>query len=90
MSLIEIARTVAPTGAWRTLMLRLSALIGAGALAACTTVPPPIAGADPADPNARVRPFGYRSTLGPYSSQRPVAPSDWREQNERVAPRSGQ
>jgi hypothetical protein len=28
----------------------------------------------------------YRSTVAPYTSLRPVAPSSWREQNDRVAP----
>jgi len=46
----------------------------------------PLAGADPADPNARVAAVGYRSTVAPYTSLRPTAPSSWREQNDRVAP----
>jgi hypothetical protein len=52
----------------------------------------PLAGADPADPNARVAGVGYRSTVAPYISLRPTAPSSWREQNDRVAPapKSGQ
>jgi len=48
--------------------------------------PPPLAGADPADPGARVPRVGYRSTVGGYTSQRPVEPRPWGEQNERVAP----
>ncbi len=35
---------------------------------------------------ARVPPSAYRSTLGSYTSQRPVEPTPWREQNERIAP----
>jgi hypothetical protein len=55
--------------------------------AACfTTPPPPIAGADPADAGARVKPASYSSVLGRYTSRRPVDPGPWREQNERVAP----
>lgn len=55
--------------------------------AGCANVPPrPLIGADPADPAARVPAVRYRSTIGPYTSQRPVEPSPWREQNERVAP----
>jgi hypothetical protein len=46
----------------------------------------PLAGPDPSDPAARVPPAAYRSTLGGYSSRRPVEPAPWREQNERVAP----
>ncbi len=54
--------------------------------AACKPVPYPVATADPADPSVRVPAIRYQSTLGGYVSQRPVEPSSWREQNERVAP----
>ena len=88
MSSIEFVR-VAPSGAWGSVLLRWSAVLGSAAvLAACTATGAPVVGADPSDPNAGVSPVRYRSTLGSYSSQRPVAPSDWRQQNERVAPRS--
>ena len=30
--------------------------------------------------------LGYRSTVAPYTTLRPVAPSPWKEQNERAAP----
>ena len=90
MSLTESARAVAPEIAWRGRLLRWFVVASAAGLAACTTTDAPIVGADPSHPSARVRPVEYRSTLGSYSSQRPVLPSDWREQNERVAPRSGQ
>jgi hypothetical protein len=46
----------------------------------------PLAGADPADPVARVAGVAYRSTIAPYTSLRPTAPSSWHEQNDRVAP----
>jgi hypothetical protein len=62
-------------------------------LAACTDAPrSPVAGPDPSDPGARVPRVDYRSTTGPYKSQRPVDPAPWTEQNERVAPapKSGQ
>jgi hypothetical protein len=59
------------------------ALLLAGCASAPTT---PFAGADPADPAARVPRAAYRSTIEPYRRQRPVEPADWREQNERVAP----
>ncbi|MEH2469470.1 hypothetical protein V1281_001282 [Nitrobacteraceae bacterium AZCC 2161] len=61
-------------------------------LGACMPTTVPLAGADPADPTAKVAGVGYRSTIAPYSSLRPVAPSSWREQNDRVAPapKSGQ
>jgi hypothetical protein len=54
---------------------------------ACVTTPSaPYAGPDPSDPGVRVPAAGYRSTLGRYTSQRPVEPAPWREQNERVTP----
>ncbi len=62
-------------------------------LAGCRDAPtPPLAGPDPSDPGARAPRVGYRSTIGPYKSQRPVSPAPWVEQNERVAPqpKSGQ
>ena len=64
------------------------AAISAGALTlgGCLPRPAPLVGADPADPSARVAGTGHRSTVAPYTSLRPVAPSSWREQNDRVAP----
>jgi hypothetical protein len=61
-------------------------------LGGCMPKTVPLAGAGPADPNARVAPVGYRSTIAPYNSLRPTAPASWRQQNERVAPapKSGQ
>jgi|HubBroStandDraft_2_1064218.scaffolds.fasta_scaffold989236_2 hypothetical protein len=45
-------------------------------LADCAaTLPAPLAGADPASTSARVPALKYRSTLGTYSSQRPVEPA---------------
>jgi hypothetical protein len=55
-------------------------------LGGCMPTAVPLAGADPADPGARVAGAGYRSTVAPYASLRPTAPSSWREQNDRVAP----
>lgn len=61
----------------------LLAVLNAG----CAGVPPrPSIGADPADPATRVLAVRYRSSIGPYTSQRPVDPEPWVEQNERVAP----
>lgn len=62
------------------------------ALAGCMPATVPLVGADPADPGAKVAGVGYRSTVAPYSSHRPVIPSSWRDQNDRVAPspKSGQ
>ena len=56
------------------------------ALAGCMPAAVPLAGADPADPSAKVAGVGYRSTIAPYNSLRPTAPLPWREQNDRVAP----
>jgi hypothetical protein len=55
-------------------------------LGGCLPTTAPLAGADPADPSARVAAVGYRSTVAPYTTLRPVAPSPWREQNDRAAP----
>ena len=62
-------------------------LVVAIALSACmpaTTTR--LAGADPADPAARVAGVGYRSTIAPYTSLRPSTPSSWRERNDAVTP----
>jgi hypothetical protein len=66
--------------------------VTAFALGGCMPTTVPMAGTDPADPGARVADVGYRSTIAPYTSRRPTAPSSWREQNDRVAPapKSGQ
>ena len=61
-------------------------VITALALGGCMPTTVPLASADPADPGARVAGVAYRSTIAPYSSLRPTAPSSWREQNDRVAP----
>jgi hypothetical protein len=67
---------------------RVCAVIAACALTlgGCLPTTVPLAGADPADPGARVAGVGYRSTIAPYSSRRPTTPSSWREQNDRAAP----
>jgi hypothetical protein len=61
-------------------------VITALALGGCMPATMPLASADPADPGAKVPGVGYRSTIAPYTSLRPTAPSSWREQNERVTP----
>jgi hypothetical protein len=59
----------------------------AALVSGCAGAPPaPVAGAHPADPAARVRPAAYHSVTGGYTRQRPRDPSDWRQNNERVAP----
>ena len=56
-------------------------------LAGCMPATVPLAGADPADPRAKVAAVGYRSTVAPYTSARPAAPSPWREVKHRSLPR---
>jgi hypothetical protein len=59
----------------------------AAVTSACAAPPPaPLAGADPSNPSARVSALKYRSTLGSYTSQRPVEPAPWAEPNARAAP----
>jgi hypothetical protein len=55
-------------------------------LGGCLPTTAPLAGPDPADPSAPVAGVGYRSTVAPYNSLRPTAPSAWRDRNDRVAP----
>jgi hypothetical protein len=53
----------------------------------CSAPPPAaVAGPDPSDPGARGPRVDYRSTVGPYKSQRPVEPGPWDEQNQSVTP----
>lgn len=55
--------------------------------AACSTPPDRLAAdSGPANPDVRSSVASYRSVLGGYTSQRPVEPAPWREQNDRVAP----
>lgn len=63
-----------------------AALAAALALGGCLPPTVPLAGADPADPDARVAGVGYRSTVAPYIRLRPSAPTSWRDLNDRVAP----
>jgi hypothetical protein len=60
--------------------------VAALTLGGCLPTAVPLAGADPADPSAKVAGIRYRSTVAPYTSLRPATPSSWREQNDRVAP----
>ena len=55
-------------------------------LGGCLPTTVPLAGPDPADPGTRVAGVGYRSTVAPYTKLRPTAPTNWRDQNDRVAP----
>ena len=60
--------------------------VAAIALSACMPATTQIAGADPADPSARVADVGYRSTIAPYTSLRPATPLPWRDRNDAVTP----
>jgi hypothetical protein len=80
----------------RTFSIRVLVLASVAAIAVtlggCLPTVASLASVDPADPSAKVAGVGYRSTIAPYTSLRPTAPSPWREQNDRVgpAPKSGQ
>jgi hypothetical protein len=71
---------------------RRSAVIAAtaAALAGCMPETTRLAGADPADPSAKVAGIGYRSTTAPYTAMRPSVPApsreSWRQRNDSVAP----
>jgi hypothetical protein len=67
---------------------RILAGIAAAALTlgGCLPTTVPLAGADPADPGAKVARVGHRSTIAPYTGLRPSVPTPWRERNDRVAP----
>jgi hypothetical protein len=56
-------------------------------LAACAKTPPITAGPDPGDPSAAVPASTYSSVTAGTTAYRPVGPSPWIEQNEKVAPK---
>jgi hypothetical protein len=60
------------------------------ALSGCMPAATQLAGADPADPAAKVARVGYRSTIAPYTSLRPATPGPWRDRNDAVAPQPKQ
>jgi hypothetical protein len=74
----EMLRRTAATMAGRRIM-RVLAIAGlVGLTGGWSTMPaPPLAGADPANPWARVAPLKYRSTLDSYTSRRPVEAAPW-------------
>jgi hypothetical protein len=55
-------------------------------IAGCSSLPADERAMVVADPATPVGAVGYRSTIGPYTSLRPVDPAPWRELNDRVAP----
>ena len=60
------------------------------ALSGCMPAATQLAGADPADPAAKVAPVGYRPTVAPYTRLRPATPAPWRDRNEAVTPQRKQ
>ena len=63
-----------------------AALAATMVLSACAPATTPLAGKGPADPAAKVAAVGYRSTIAPYTSLRPVTPAPWRERDDGDAP----
>jgi hypothetical protein len=63
---------------FRTLAWLVLAMVSLGG---CLQTAPPMVGADPADPGARVADTGYRSTTAPYARMRPTAPTAWGGRN---------
>jgi hypothetical protein len=55
-------------------------------LGGCLQTAPPLVGADPADPSAKVAGAGYRSTTAPYTRMRPAAPTSWGGQDSAAPP----
>jgi hypothetical protein len=55
--------------------------LSAVSLGGCLPTAPPLIGADPADPSAKVAATAYRSTTAPYMALRPTAPAAWGNQN---------
>ena len=93
--LAQIARRVAAIGRRPTISLKkpigsLILLLTLALLAqGCRGEAPSLqAGPDPSNPRAPVARSTYRSTLGSYTSQRPVDPAPWRGRNDGVAPAS--
>ena len=84
----------APLWPWSTAVIQRSAVRRYSLPAAvtlliqgCAAAPPqPFAAAQPSDPEVRIPAAAYRPVLSGYSSQRPVEPLPWLEQNRRVAP----
>jgi hypothetical protein len=60
-------------------------------LGGCLPTTVPLVGPDPADPGAKDAGVRYRSSVAPYTSLRPTAPSSWRQQRDPApAPKSGE
>ncbi len=64
-----------------------STLLIAGVIQSCAAPPmTPFAGPDPSEPFARIPAVRYRSTIGPFASQRPAEPGPWQQKAEPAGP----
>lgn len=87
---LAAVRSVAGTRYGRKLKSLAGILFTSITLGGCLQTPP-LVGADPADPAAKVTGVSYRSVVAPYTSIRPTAPSSWRQQRDVApAPKSGE
>jgi hypothetical protein len=80
MQAMEAAVDTAASRAYRRSFAALAALVLTAALCGCQQTAP-LAGADPADPGAKVPATGYRTTTAPYRAMRPAAPAAWTDKN---------
>jgi hypothetical protein len=64
------------------------ALLAAVGLAGCQPQTTAFAGANPADPAARVAPMRTSAVIAPYTPLRPTAPSAWGQRDDQRTPRS--
>lgn len=67
---------------FRTLIALVATAITLGG---CLPTSVPLVGPDPADSGAKVAPVRYRSSVAPYTSLRPAAPSSWRQPRDPAA-----
>lgn len=61
-------------------------MLAVGSTVSGCAAPITLSSRDPSDPQAKVAAVGYRSTVAPYTSLRPSAPSLWRQQSDSAAP----
>jgi hypothetical protein len=86
MLTLSRAKSAASTARGRHFRFQWSLLaVGAFAFSGCMPATTSVAGADPADPTAKVARVGYRATIAPYTSLRPATPAPWRERNDAAA-----
>lgn len=66
--------------------LAILSIVAAFLQGCAAPLPSPSVGPDPSNPAAPAPRVGYRSTIAPFTSMRPVEPAAWQKQNDRVAP----